>query len=425
MKRTIPLPLDEIRIERNQMLETGLDGIGVVGFFDLDSTAELVRVRRLSIIGNEIRQCASRPPAPTPSALVDQMGYGAVTLADVEDLVIRDNLIESNGANHQGAVCGVFVLSGTGVEISGNRLLGNGSPPPMTPGVAIDPEVVTPRRGGIHIVHTVAPARVPRLAKAGGSGPSGMTYVPASVPTGLPALRVHDNIVNSPAGPALHATGLGSMSVAGNQFSCTGLAPRSPGLFSPSTVFIMNLGTSMDLTQETDRFSRILAREKLSVPVVSFANLHLRMAGGDVLFTNNQCSLRLTEGASDPLFASIVLASLDDIAFENNHSTCHLPRTQDLVVANTIVYAPTVRVVGNRIKEPLSQAAYSLWTVGLMNVTTHNQTTHCLHVAGAETTDVPNQVSIATVSSGQKYCAPNLLATLRNRQSFVNLLNAL
>ena len=61
--------LHEILIERNRIFNMGLNGIGVVGFFDLRGTNALstsgqslvVTVEDLHILGNTIRLCLNRP----------------------------------------------------------------------------------------------------------------------------------------------------------------------------------------------------------------------------------------------------------------------------------------------------------------------------------------------------------------------------
>src|SRR5690606_27260185 len=81
------------------------------------------------ISGNRIFRNLSRLLADTPSA--DLSGFGAISLADVIDLAIRDNEITHNGTHTRGGVCGVFVLSGEAVEIARNKIVGNGPREPQ------------------------------------------------------------------------------------------------------------------------------------------------------------------------------------------------------------------------------------------------------------------------------------------------------
>src|SRR5205085_2078276 len=53
--------LTDITIERNRISDMGLCGIGVIAFFDLSDTADLVMVNGLAILGNTIRHCLRRP----------------------------------------------------------------------------------------------------------------------------------------------------------------------------------------------------------------------------------------------------------------------------------------------------------------------------------------------------------------------------
>ena len=78
-----------------------------------------------------------------PFNLRDVIGFGGVALADVEYLVIRENLIANNGRSSLDPICGVFVLHGAGIAIDGNRILHNGQP------AEEDQQPRPGRRGGI------------------------------------------------------------------------------------------------------------------------------------------------------------------------------------------------------------------------------------------------------------------------------------
>ena len=86
--------LHDIYIEHNRIYNMGANGIGVAGFFDLRKQDEFISVDRLTIVGNEIRRCLGRSIEPISAAMQETMGYGGIALADVEYLVIRDNVIE-------------------------------------------------------------------------------------------------------------------------------------------------------------------------------------------------------------------------------------------------------------------------------------------------------------------------------------------
>jgi hypothetical protein len=119
-------PLYHLRVERNRIYGMGSNGIAVIGFFDLSATDEFITVLDLSILGNEIRGCLRRTITQPSDSLRDYLGYGGIALADVQNLVVQDNTIVDNGRNHLDPVCGVFVLHGKGIDLSRNRIAGNG-----------------------------------------------------------------------------------------------------------------------------------------------------------------------------------------------------------------------------------------------------------------------------------------------------------
>lgn len=385
-----PLSLWDIHIERNRIDSTGLDGIGVIGFFDLSTVDEFVRVRGLTILGNEITDCLALPHAPIAANWVNQMGYGGIALADVSALVIYDNVIERNGsAQPEQPACGIFILHGDGIDIQRNRILGNGSVSSSAGNVLPSPG----RCGGIQIVYALAPV--------GGSKsflsftPSGEiipgTYRPPPEATGFPALKVHDNIVSAPVGPALSAEALGPVSVVGNQLT-SGHVNRADqrSVYAPATVSISNLGVSNE-QYEQQLFSSLAALPVFPGVGLDDSRYGERLVNGNVLFANNQCSLDLLEQGAGGLlirpgigviYTSIFLKTLDDIAFQDNQCDCNLGSLEDYVVAHTILFGFSLRATGNRFKESWGQAMYSAITNGHLNTTAHNQSTHCLMVTG-------------------------------------------
>ena len=196
-----PDPLEEIYLERNRIWDAGLDGIGVIGFFNLREVDEFVTVRHLAILGNQIRGCLRRAPANIEAAMATRMGYGGISLADVTELVIHDNVIEHNGLMHAQPVCGVFVAHGEGIDLSRNRILDNGGQKNE------ETEWSAWRR--LHCQHR-GPGRRGRHGSTMGFG---FLYasVRFSIPeaTGFPALTVHDNIISAPLGRALTVVALG------------------------------------------------------------------------------------------------------------------------------------------------------------------------------------------------------------------------
>lgn len=397
--------LFEILIERNRIFDMGLNGIGVIGFFSLDEEDEFISVERLTIMGNDIRRCLRRPLAAIPANMVNSMGYGGISLADVEYLVIHDNVIEDNGPNHIEPICGIFVLHGEGVDISRNRILNNGAKTNQPANTA-----KIGRRGGIYIVFGIAPT-VPVIINE------------KQYPTqdGVPAVKVHDNIVSVPLGQALSLLALGPVSVVGNQFTSRGMilqfSPISP-TFIASTVAILNLGVSNEFYGQLLAFNALrggqsyvsgakVSSGSIIMPQVGLDDKQFGqyLANGNVLFSDNQCVLDLLETGLSLSVSSIFILSLDDVGFHSNQCDCSL--ADDFVLSQAIIAGFSVRVSDNRLKEGIFNALYSAITLGVMNATTNNQTTHCIIVSGLASVKVDsgNKVFLQ-ITGSDNYCNP-------------------
>jgi hypothetical protein len=385
--------LYDIRIERNRIEQMGLNGIGVAGFFDLSKQDEFISVVGLDILGNTIHHCLNRPLEVIPEDMTQSMGYGGIALADVEYLIVHDNVIEHNGLDHLEPICGIFVLHGEGVDISRNRILNNGAKTPQSSANA-----KPGARGGINIIFGIAPTESVEI--------KGRDFPRQN---GVPAIKVHDNIVSHPLGRALSLIALGPISVQGNQFTSRGvvmkLRPVSPS-FIASTVLIGNLGMSMELYGQLLFFSGInkgqfyaeaghsMTNSALVIPKPSLDDKTRGqyMANGNVQFSDNQCVLDLVETGLSLSVSSIFIYSLDDIGFHDNQCDCSL--LDDFVLTQSIVLGFSMRASGNRFKEGIANAIYSAVTIGVMNMTTHNQATHCLRILGVAglVEDSPNTV---------------------------------
>ncbi|MBV9210283.1 MAG: right-handed parallel beta-helix repeat-containing protein, partial [Acidobacteria bacterium] len=384
-KKVAGAALHDILIERNRIFNMGRNGIGVDAFFDLEKDDEIISVENLVVIGNRIQHCLNRKPVDIPTKMTDAMGYGGIALADVDNLVVRDNFIEDNGDDYLQPVCGIFILHGDGVEISRNRIRNNGAR-------TSDPSsgVKNGRRGGINIVFGVAP-RVDLLPFVPGGVSQGRVSVPFS--NGVPAIKIHENVVSVPLGQALSLVALGPVSVVGNQFTSMGMVMSiSSPTFIAATVMIFNLGLSNELWLQLLSFM-VVNKGQLNIPSQpgSFGDpdpqpgldderLGKYLANGNVMFTNNQCQLNLLEtGWSIPL-SSITILTLDDIAFHNNQCDCDL--FDDFVFWQAMLIGMSVRVSDNRFKESIVNALLSAVTYGWINITTDNQATHCMYILG-------------------------------------------
>jgi hypothetical protein len=399
--------LYEILIERNRIFNMGVNGITVAGFFELEEVREFITVHGLVIDGNVIRRCLGRA-VEIPAAMLDKVGYGGIALSHVEYLAIRDNFIEDNGPNQLEPICGIFVLHGEGIEISRNWILNNGAKPR-------DPSSENPaqhaklgQRGGIVIVSCIAPVVDVRLKRDFGAlvGTERL-----STQNGMPALKVHDNIVSVPLGQALRVMALGAVSVIGNQFTSRGMVLNlaSPS-FVASTVMIINLGTSKEfvsqlMTHQTVNHGYVRSPCDFQRPqtgnAVGFSGAAMlggSLVNGNVLFSNNQCSLDLLEQGVSLALSSILIASLDDVGFHNNQCDCNL--LDDFVFTHSFLFGATIRVTDNRFKEGCGNALLSAITFGLLNITSDNESTHCLFVEGGKKISRHNLVLLSLFKEG-------------------------
>ncbi|WP_204141057.1 DUF6519 domain-containing protein [Halomicronema sp. CCY15110] len=373
--------LSEIQIRRNRITRMGLNGIGVIGFFDLSAADELVSVEQLAIVDNQIDYCLQRSLDPIPRKMVQAMGYGGIALADVEACVIRHNRIENNGPNHLEPICGIFILQGEGVDITGNHILNNGA----KTGEPDDDAAIGPR-GGIHIIFAVAPAIALEFLD--------FTFARQN---GMAAANIAHNVVSTPLGQALALAALGPVAVLGNQLTTQGIVSNirtSPATFIAATVAILNLGLSNEFYGQFIAFAAVRSQQlnakagftvsddgvvSLPQPGLDTQGIGQRLANGNVLFSHNQVVLDLLELREvDFALSSIFIASLDDISFQNNQ--CDSSLLADFILTQAFLFGISLRVNDNRFKEGLVNALFSAVTLGLMNTTTDNQSTHCLLV---------------------------------------------
>jgi len=372
--------LYEILIERNRIYDMGLNGIGVVAFFDPTESGEIISVAGLSILRNDIRRCLTRSLEVIPKNMLISMGYGGISLADVEKLVIQHNVIEDNGPNHLEPICGIFVLHAEGVDITDNRIVNNG----FKTGEPANGAKLGPR-GGIIIMLAVTPIATNINQKM-------MAY------EGTPAVKIHDNIVSQPLGQALALAALGPVSVVDNQLTSLGafirFNPLSPQ-FIAGTVMILDLGMSDELpwASISAKFGAMASggmnlgsdpnspSDSTTLPVMKSDVSFKRLGRGNILFTDNQIALDLVEEEIGFMLSSIAIFTLDDIGFLNNQSDISV-EGQGFVILDALIFGISTRVGGNRFKEEWNKTFYSAMTAGLMNATTVNQSTHCLVVLG-------------------------------------------
>lgn len=437
MKPVAGPPLEDILIKFNRIFNMGRNGIGVATFFSLGANIDandkngvlaaavkgMISVVKLVIAENRIEQCMNIAPQPIPgkmTQLTQLMGYGGIALADTEEVVIRDNFIIDNGPDFLEPICGIFVLLSEGLEISRNHILNNG--------LRTDAELTTTTvkngvRGGICIVRAITPAVGITISMGGTGANRELKTIPFS--SGEPATKIQENIITVPLGRCLTLFATGAVSVVGNQFTSFGVQPvdflelfktifSSGGKLTPGAtlqllsmlagnVLIFNQGIAAYIPAGRNDFASFKNGEtaKEASPVgpsggrlggaVTGVNRFRRFfTGGRVLFTNNQCHLNLM--TAEPSFAvtSILVASFDDVGFHNNQSDCDLG--DDLLLANAVIFGATVRVSDNWFRETALRVLFSAISFGLLNITTDNESVHCLLIRGVTFLDRYNLV---------------------------------
>jgi hypothetical protein len=385
---TAPLPaisdgdLYDVTITENEIRNMGSTGITVSRFFNLvDGEGEFISIHDLRITTNRIENCLRLRHAPLSAALAEDSAIGGIALADVSNLLIRDNDIERNGLSVANPSCGVFVLHVAGAEIHRNRVRHNGVPPSPT-----DASASLDRRGGIVIGFAEVPTRDVRL---------GSDETLRRRQDGTPAARVHDNVVVAPQGRALQIVALGPVSVQGNQFTALGAdfqnrADNSPlGLEVPANspfslftnalggavVLILNLGVSNEFYFQLAGFSGLGLTGTLAQPVGDDPSDRQVLAGGNIQFLDNQVVLDALDPVSTFALSAISLFTMDDVAMSGNQSDCDL--LIDFALINALAAGLSLRASDNRFKEGVRNAFLSALTIGFLNTTTGNQGTHC------------------------------------------------
>jgi hypothetical protein len=367
-----PVFIYDVQIDRNEISNMALSGIGIpqeiIPQPSISSTASPGRfgfssrifpifgnpVVNINIHHNHIFNCLQSPFDGSRTAGVIQIGFGGITLGMCGNLSVRGNRIENNGIDYAYPVCGIFIGYGEHVDISHNYIVNNG---PLNANIDINPEQGI--RGGVVLL--VSSLTILDLLTADNNpGPSGR-----------PAARVHDNVVDQPVGQALRIISSGPVSVLNNQFNSeltgTEISGRLPlGELAGAALILDNISI----------FNRGIKMSAVSTGVFSRrARSSLQTQNGNVLFNSNQVRVGL---ANESLTSLAILS--EDIGFEGNQSD---NLSDGTLKFNTYLQAYTLRASNNRFKEPggtqENQMLLSLNTVSsLMNNTTNNQGDHCI-----------------------------------------------
>jgi hypothetical protein len=218
----------------------------------------------------------------------------------------------------------------------------------------------------------------------------------ATIPSfdGVPAVVVHGNVVVQPHGFALYLSAFGPVSVVGNEFTSLGTDRTNPVSVFASTVYILNLGISKDLLLLVfkNMGNTTPGSSKTNLADPGFQQMFKAMQylpNGKTNFSANQTTLDMRSPLRNLCLSSQFIASLDDVAFNNNQSECasfisfeRQTVTFDLVLVNTVLFGVTVRSSDNRFSDGVTLTVYSLLSLGFMNTAIGNQSTHCLLAVG-------------------------------------------
>ncbi|MCZ6711533.1 MAG: right-handed parallel beta-helix repeat-containing protein, partial [Gammaproteobacteria bacterium] len=339
--------LYDIEIEGNEISNMGLSGIGYPRIvvpgpnvspnetamtMNNSAAATLLAllgnpIVTLGIHRNHIHDCLRNPFDGQLRADAQLRGFGGITLGDCENVTISENRIERNGTSHVNPVCGISAIAAK-VDIHHNHILDNG---PLA--ANLNQNLERGVRGGIVLV-----------AVSFGTGDLS-PGLDVGLDTGRHAARIHENIVQQPAGQALRMIAMGPVSICDNRFA-TDISGPEPFEVLAGTLFVLTIGGLGSLP------------------------------GGITLFNSNQ--LRLGPQATS--FTSQIIWTLDDLGFDGNQSVA-LPTGIPLFV-NTLLIGQTLRATDSRFKESprtANQGKISLLSANsLLNNTNDNHGDHCI-----------------------------------------------
>jgi len=378
--------LYDIRISGNRISDMGINGIGVVRFFNLANGGDMIGVHGLRITDNFITRCMRRHLALVSTPMQFLVAYGGIALAKVTDLRILRNEIVANGTSHLEPICGVFAIFVQTLQLDDNRILDNG---PKTQEPASTAQLGL--RGGVHI-WIVLPAIEQAVV---GTELASSFNRRISMRNGVPTCSMRDNIIVAPLGRAVTFFALGQVVVARNRLMTQGTTGRGLDLIA-ATVLIGNLGLSnewtlgliivlflrltgkaQNLTQaEYCRFAKLIGLINPSSPPSLWPPLVRQWTTGKTLVTENQITLGLTEEPFGFGISSILIFTLDDLGMTDNQ--CEITSTNVFFFVDVVLAGGSLREADNRFAETWLHAFLSSLSVGGMNTTTDNQATHCM-----------------------------------------------
>jgi hypothetical protein len=381
--------LYDIKIVGNRISDMGINGIGVVRFFNLARGGDMIGAHGLHISDNFITRCMRRNVAQVSQAMQFLAGYGGIALAKVSDLRILRNEIVNNGASHLQPICGVFAIFVQGLQLDDNRILDNG--------LRTEAPVKNAQngvRGGVHI-WIVAP-----IIETTSSLHTSSYLSKRAVGKGIPACSMRDNLIAVPLGRSLTFFAVGEVVVNRNRLVTEATTGRDLDLIAAS-VLIGNLGLSNEWTlgllnviililtgkskglasggpTQTNlcQFTKQLGLVNPGPPVSFWQPIVGRWATGKTLICENQITLDVMDELGGFGISSVLAFSLDDLSATDNQ--CEVTTTNVFFFVDALLAGGSVRVADNRFSETWMHAGFSGWSLGGMNTTTDNQSTHCL-----------------------------------------------
>jgi hypothetical protein len=297
-------------------------------------------VRDLTILGNRIHHNLRNPFDQTMRDAAQLIGRGGVSLAIVDSAVVSENHVYENGPRAADPVCGVFVGYGNDLEITDNVLAANGA---NTDDYERGRQAGI--RGGVYI--RFAGALTSRSSTSSGR---------------KPALRVHDNRIDQPAGRALTVFAFGPVSCANNHFNS-----ELTGQFQ-----ILDTAVGGLLIINFGGIHRLLARAGTAVGRAGAAAVaEASLPGGETMVDDNYVRL----GSGNRSLMSQGVLALDDVGFATNQSSIF---HGDPLLANVVLIGDSIRATASRFREDATRAISLLSVAFRMNMVSLNQADHCI-----------------------------------------------
>lgn len=469
--------LSDVSIVENLVTGTAGNGVSVVHFFDPTTSADCVTVHGLELRLNRILGCLQGEIAETSVSERTYSGFGGVALAAVNEFVAVANRIESNGLSHLDPICGIFLLYAESAVIEQNHIVNNG------PRTSSDAAPRAGNRGGVVILMAVpaldAVTTESNRVLGGSSLPAARLSENIVVSpegralklTAAGAVAVENNHLASLGNGGRGAHGnLNTVAVNGRLTNAavqagTGISAALLDLLGGAAVSISNLGTPLELRgggasagfgsgnlthgavargQASTRDASSGAAAGTSGSQASAGSSATgsdtaaasqgggtsnqgqadnNVFSGNVLFSGNQVSFESAPADVQPPLSTVLIYSRDDVAIQDNQ--IEADATPPGWFLNTIAYALTLRVTGNRFKEPLVSAqdhVLSLVSVAQgLNITTGNESTHCVyaHAANSQALVRQNNVTVVELMDGSACAAFSEMSVAFGTREFV------